>query len=112
MKHFTHELVSQNIFTMSPSDSFTSERFIAAQRALVIAMDANPSDLTTSEEAVLTDFISWFKGVKEDLVLVFKNEKFLISKPVFVYVNVSSGDTQLFTVADYSGEMFGRPSYV
>ena len=72
-------------------------------------MGANPHYLSASEESTLTSFISWFKTVKEDFANIQSGEFFYYRSPLFVYCNLTTGETLVVNVADYDGVIFGTP---
>lgn len=93
MKHFSQSILSSSISAVDVKSSFTDNEFIRCQLSLIIAMDANPDDMTASEERVIADFIKWFKDGKE----FWSNDvDGKIDSPAFVYVNMNTGFSQVF----------------
>jgi hypothetical protein len=100
MRHFSSHVPACNVIAISVDESFVSSAFVEVQRALMIAMDANPSNMNPSEEAVLADFIRWFKDAKEA-----DRNGMPPVKPVFMYVNMNEGFTSLVLLTDPKGKL-------
>ncbi len=101
MKHFSALVHQSAVLSVDTDMTFTDTEFIHCQLALIIAMDANPDDMSSSEERVLSDFIIWFKECKEDESL----RGSYPWKPVFVYTNINKGFTQVIICTDVKGKL-------
>jgi hypothetical protein len=91
MRNFTAKVESFSTVLVSEDWSLTDIRFLKCLQMLTIAMDANPSFVTPSQEGTLSDFIGWFRLLKEE-----ESAGESVSRPAFVYVNLNTGATQLF----------------
>jgi hypothetical protein len=99
MRNF-HAYVDLSCSFEVPLDTkFSDSSWLNYQKALLITMGSEPGNLSTSEEAILADFTSWFLRAKEDeLMSVFPR------RPVFFYANLNEGYNVVFVIVDHKGK--------
>lgn len=100
MKHFSTSVLGSHCLALGIDDALTSEACLICQRAIMIAMDENPDDMTDGGEAVLANFIRWFRSAKE-------SDRYgrCPVAPIFFYANLSDGHTQAIILTDAKGKL-------
>jgi hypothetical protein len=100
MRNFSTMVDLSNSFAIGVDEDVAGIYFYECLRALTVTMDANPSFLSPSQEAVLLDFNEWFERAKDDD----RNGRYP-QKPVFFYVNLNMGHSVAFVAVNSKGKL-------
>lgn len=95
MRNFSTSVSLSSSFAIGVDVGFSDDYFLNCQRALIVAMDANPDFLSPSQEQTLADFVGWFARAKID-----DQSGVYPQMPVFFYANLNAGHNVVFVAVN------------
>ena len=95
MRNFSSVVSRSNHFMVPANEPLDGEVILAFQRALIIAMDANPVFMTPSQEGVIADFTRWIEKGQSEAA-----RSLPVLEPVFFYANLNLGHSVAFVLVE------------